>query len=299
MAQTIDVNATIERVGVGRLAIFVIALGFCMMISDGFDFTAMSVATPAILRDWHIGPKDMGVVFSVTFFGLLVGSLFYGWMADRFGRKFTIVFGTFNFGIPVLLTIWAANVEQLMVLRFIGGIGMGGIVPIAYTLVSDYAPRRMRSTVTVITNSGYNVGGVLSGLVGRVGDCGLRLALDLRGGRRPVARHGVRADRAPAGIAALPGAARSHLAQAAPPVPAPRARASGSIPTRASSRTIRRSLSAAPARTTSSSSFTGRGQRPPPCCGFCSPPMRWASSSWRAGCRSSWRGRASRPARRP
>ena len=76
------------------------------------------------------------------------------------------MFGTFNFGIPVLLTIWAANVEQLMVLRFIGGIGMGGIVPIAYTLVSDYAPRRMRSTVTVITNSGYNVGGVLSGLVG-------------------------------------------------------------------------------------------------------------------------------------
>ncbi len=166
MAQTIDVNAAIERVGVGRLAIFVIALGFCMMISDGYDFTALSVATPAILRDWHIQPKDMGAVFSVTFFGLLVGSLFYGWMADRFGRKFTIVFGTFNFGLPVLLTLWAQNVQELMVLRFIGGIGMGGIVPIAYTLVSDYAPRRMRSTVTVLTNAGYNVGGVLTGLVG-------------------------------------------------------------------------------------------------------------------------------------
>ncbi len=165
MAQVVDVNAVIERVGVGRLAIFVIALGFSMMISDGFDFTSLSVATPAILRDWHIQPKDMGAVFSVTFFGLLVGSLFYGWMADRFGRKLTIVFGTFNFGLPVLLTLWATSVQELMVLRFIGGMGMGGIVPIAYALVSDYAPRRMRSTVTVITNAGYSLGGTLTGLV--------------------------------------------------------------------------------------------------------------------------------------
>ena len=165
MPQTIDLNATIERVGVGRLAIFVMALCFLMMIADGYDFTALAVATPAILRDWHIQPKEMGVVFSVTFFGLLVGSLFYGWMGDRFGRKFTIIFGTFNFGVPVLLTLWASNVQELMVLRFIGGVGMGGIVPIAYTLVSDYAPRRMRSTVTVITNAGYSVGGVITGLV--------------------------------------------------------------------------------------------------------------------------------------
>jgi MFS transporter, AAHS family, 4-hydroxybenzoate transporter len=165
MAQVIDITATIERRGVGRLAIFVVVLGCMMMMSDGYDFTALSVATPAILRDWKIQPKDMGIVFSVTFFGLLVGSLFYGWMGDRFGRKFTIVFGTFNFGLPVLMTIWASNVTELMVLRFLGGIGMGGIVPIAYTLVSDYAPRRMRSTVTVITNAGYSLGGVLTGLV--------------------------------------------------------------------------------------------------------------------------------------
>jgi AAHS family 4-hydroxybenzoate transporter-like MFS transporter len=165
MPQTIDINAAIERAGVGRLAMAVIALCFCMMLADGYDFVALSVAVPAILRDWHVTPKDMGLVFSVTFFGLLVGSLFYGWMGDRFGRKFTIVFGTFNFGIPVLLTVWASNVEQLAILRFIGGIGMGGIVPIAYTLVSDYAPRRLRSTVTVITNSGYSTGGVLTGLV--------------------------------------------------------------------------------------------------------------------------------------
>ncbi len=165
MPQIIDINAAVERVGVGRLAIFVIALCFLMMMSDGYDFVALSVAAPAILRDWQVQAKDMGLVFSVTFLGLLVGSLIYGWMGDRLGRKFTIVFGTFNFGLPILLTVWATNIQELAVLRFLGGIGMGGIVPIAYTLVSDYAPRRMRSTVTVITNTGYSLGGVVTGLV--------------------------------------------------------------------------------------------------------------------------------------
>ena len=87
MRETIDLNAAIERRGVGRLAILVIALCFAMMIADGYDFGALSVAAPAIMREWHVQPKEMGGVFSVTFLGLLVGSLFYGWLGDRFGRK--------------------------------------------------------------------------------------------------------------------------------------------------------------------------------------------------------------------
>jgi AAHS family 4-hydroxybenzoate transporter-like MFS transporter len=164
----IDINETIDRVGVRRLAILVIALCFCMMMCDGYDFVALSVAAPAILRNWHVLPSAMGLVFSITFIGLLVGSLFYGWLGDRLGRRFTIILGTCNFGIPVLLTVFASNVPELAVVRFIAGVGMGGVVPIAYTLVSDYAPRRSRSTVTVITNAGYSLGGVITGLVAAV-----------------------------------------------------------------------------------------------------------------------------------
>lgn len=163
--KTIDLNAAIERIGIGRLAAFVIFLCFVMMIADGYDFGALAVATPSILREWHIAPKEMGSVFSITFLGLLVGSLFYGWLGDRFGRRFTIIFGTFNFGIPVLLIARAANVQELMILRFLGGIGMGGIVPIAYALATEYAPRRLRSTVAVVTNAGYSVGAATTGVV--------------------------------------------------------------------------------------------------------------------------------------
>ena len=106
----IDINETIDRVGVRRLAILVIALCFCMMMCDGYDFVALSVAAPAILRNWHVLPSAMGLVFSITFIGLLVGSLFYGWLGDRLGRRFTIILGTCNFGIPVLLTIFANNI---------------------------------------------------------------------------------------------------------------------------------------------------------------------------------------------
>jgi MFS transporter, AAHS family, 4-hydroxybenzoate transporter len=161
----LDLNAAIERVGVGRLAAFVISLGFLMMIADGYDTGIITVATPAILRDWKIHPKDMGLVFGMSAIGLMVGSLFYGWLADRLGRRFTIILGTLNFGIPVLLTLWAANVPELMILRFIGGIGAGGIVPVAYAMASDYAPRRMRSTMTVLTNLGFTIGVIFTGFV--------------------------------------------------------------------------------------------------------------------------------------
>src|ERR1700677_2848634 len=109
----IDINETIDRVGVGRLAILVIALCFCMMMCDGYDLVALSVAVPAILRTWHVLPSAMGLVFSATFIGLLVGSLFYGWLGDRLGRRFTIILGTLNFGIPVLVTVGAINVPEL------------------------------------------------------------------------------------------------------------------------------------------------------------------------------------------
>lgn len=161
MPAPIDLNATIERIGVRRLALLVIALCFIMLMAGGYDFTTLSVAAPAILREWHLQPREMGAVFSMTFFGLLTGSLLHGWLGDQWGRRPTIILGTFNSGIPLLLTVWAANTTELMLLRFIGGIGMGGIVPIA----SEYVPRRLRSTVTVITNAGYSIGGIVTGIV--------------------------------------------------------------------------------------------------------------------------------------
>jgi AAHS family 4-hydroxybenzoate transporter-like MFS transporter len=164
-AEPVDLDATIERIGIGRLALVAIILCFVMMVADGYDFATLSVAAPAILREWQIQPREMGAVFSLTFFGLLTGSLIYGWLADHWGRRPTIILGALNFSIPVLLTVWTTTTNELMLLRFVGGIGMGGIVPIAYTLVSEYAPRRFRSTVTVLTNAGYSVGATITGIV--------------------------------------------------------------------------------------------------------------------------------------
>jgi AAHS family 4-hydroxybenzoate transporter-like MFS transporter len=163
--KTLDINAAIERRGLTRLSIFVLILAFLMMMADGYDFGTLTTAANSILKEWKISRTELGAVFSITFIGLLVGSLIYGWIADFFGRRLTIIFGVFNFAIPILLTIWATNVTQLSILRFIGGVGMGGIVPIAYTLVSEYAPRRSRSTVTVLTNAGYNLAAALGGLI--------------------------------------------------------------------------------------------------------------------------------------
>lgn len=168
MATTIDVNELIERQGVTRLARYTVFLCFLMMICDGYDFGTLNSAAPLIIKEWHVQLKDMGFIFGFTFIGLAIGSAIYSVLGDWLGRRNTIIFGTFNFGIPILATIWAQNPEQLFWLRFLGGIGMGGIVPIAYTLTSEYASQRMRSTLTTITNFGYTVGGFLTGQVAGV-----------------------------------------------------------------------------------------------------------------------------------
>jgi len=104
----------------------------------------------------------MGLVFSITFIGLLVGSLFYGWLGDRLGRRFTIILGTCNFGIPCSDRLGNQRPE-LAILRFIAGIGWARR---AYRVHPGqrYAPRRLRST-SGSHQRGHSLGGVARGLV--------------------------------------------------------------------------------------------------------------------------------------
>ena len=187
----------------------------------------------------------------------------------------------------MLLTVWATNVEQLMVLRFIGGIGMGGIVPIAYTLVSEYAPRRMRSTVTVITNAGYSVGAALTGLVAAPVDAALTAGNRCSWSAPALSlRHGGRADRcclpeSPLFLAhKRPDSPKLRRAVRAAPAGEPLdpdARFVAHDPQERAGQPGEDNLFAAVPR--------AARLRPRRCCGCCSSAIRSGSSFWRAGCR--------------
>ncbi|GLH75171.1 MFS transporter [Bradyrhizobium sp. SSBR45G] len=161
----IDVSDVIERQRRNGLVLKVMILSTVIMCLDGYDLHAMAFAAPSIIRSWGIDKATLGVVFSAGIFGILVGGLILGYLGDRIGRRLAIVVATLTFGGFSLLTVWARDLNVLIALRFLAGIGIGGLAPLCYALNLEYVPSRYRGTAVAIIMLGYVGGGSAGGLI--------------------------------------------------------------------------------------------------------------------------------------
>jgi MFS transporter, AAHS family, 4-hydroxybenzoate transporter len=152
-----------SKVGSFHISIGVLC-GMCLMI-DGFDVQAMGYAAPALIRDWALAGPVMGPVFSAALFGILVGSLTFSTLADKVGRRPMLITATLFFSVLTFATAQAANLTQLMVLRFIAGVGLGGIMPNALALVGEYTPAKKRVSAMIVVANGFNLGAALGGFM--------------------------------------------------------------------------------------------------------------------------------------
>src|SRR5438094_10055339 len=150
MERTIDISEAIDqsKVGAFQTGIFILC-GLCL-IMDGFDVQALGYLAPAIIKDWSLAPAQMGVVLSAALFGILVGSIVFSTIADRIGRRPVLVIATFFFAFVTLMTARAQTLGELRLLRFIAGVGLGGIMPNAVALVGEYTPRRLRVLMVLV-----------------------------------------------------------------------------------------------------------------------------------------------------
>ncbi|MBR1222573.1 MFS transporter [Bradyrhizobium sp. U87765 SZCCT0131] len=164
-AQTIDVAEVIDREPVSRFQIELLLLCAAVLFIDGFDTQAIGYVAPDIARDWHLARGALGPVFSSGLFGLMIGALVLGPIADRIGRKRIIVFSTIAFGLGTLLTVLANDLDALMALRFITGLGLGGAMPNAIALTSEYSPHRRRGTMVMFMFVGFSIGAAVGGLL--------------------------------------------------------------------------------------------------------------------------------------
>jgi len=156
--RTVNVSALIERQKLGGFALGLIAWCFVIVLIDGYDQVAAAFAAPALIRAWHANAAGFGRVFGIGLVGVLVGSLLLGYSGDRFGRRLTIIYGSLWFGLLTFACRYATSLDQLTVLRFLAGIGMGGVVPNTVALVSEYAPKARRATWITLMFSGFSIG---------------------------------------------------------------------------------------------------------------------------------------------
>jgi MFS transporter, AAHS family, 4-hydroxybenzoate transporter len=164
-AGVVDVADFIDRQPVVRFQIRLLLLCAAVLFIDGFDTQAIGYVAPDLARDWSLPRGALGPVFSAGLFGLMIGALILGPVADRIGRKRIIVLSTLAFGIGTLTTILAQDVYWLIGIRFLTGLGLGGAMPNAVALTSEFSPHRRRATMVMTMFVGFSVGAALGGLL--------------------------------------------------------------------------------------------------------------------------------------
>jgi len=169
-ARVVDVGAVVDQARLQPVSATVLALCILVAACDGFDNQALAFTAPAIAADWAMSRAEAASVFPKVFsaglFGLLLGSAAFGTLADRFGRRRLLIVCTAVFGLATLGTPFAQNPTQLMLVRFLGGLGIGGVPSAAAALVGETVPARHRQNFIAWTLIGIPLGGFLGGLVG-------------------------------------------------------------------------------------------------------------------------------------
>ena len=164
-ATALDISEFIDQRPVGRYQLLVAGMCALIVFVDGFDAQAMGFVAPALSAALQIPRGVLGSVISSGLVGMMVGALVSGPLADRVGRKPVLVISVLVFGIGSLLTATAESVNTLMAFRVLTGLGMGGAMPNAIALTSEYMPRRRRAGAVTMMICGFSLGAAVGGLV--------------------------------------------------------------------------------------------------------------------------------------
>ena len=163
----IDVHQLADDARFNRFHGLVLFWCALIIIFDGYDLAVVGIALPSIMKDLGVDPTQAGFMVSSALFGMAFGAIFLGTMADRIGRRWSIVVCILLFS---LFTAGAGLTRDPLLfaaLRFLAGLGIGGVMPNVVAHMTEYAPRKVRATLVTLMFSGYAVGGVLAALLGK------------------------------------------------------------------------------------------------------------------------------------
>ncbi|WP_235829174.1 MFS transporter [Gulosibacter macacae] len=134
---------------------------------DGFDAVVLGAAMPMLIDDPNLAVDAATGTFIATLglFGMMLGALAMGWATDRFGRRKLLIGAVIAFSILTFATGFVNDPYTMAVLRFAAGVGLGGCLPTAISMMTEFSPSHRGSFATTLTMTGYHVGAVLTALL--------------------------------------------------------------------------------------------------------------------------------------
>lgn len=137
----------------------------CLLIAffDGMDTAAIGYVAPSLLEEWGMEKKELAPVLSAALFGLAIGAMTSGPLADKFGRKIVLTASVLLFSGFCVASAYAADLTQMTILRFITGLGLGAAMPNAVAMLSEYCPDRNRALILNTMYCGFPVGAAAGG----------------------------------------------------------------------------------------------------------------------------------------
>ena len=138
-----------------------------IIIFDGYDLAVAGIALPSIMKEMGVTPATAGYMVSSALFGMMFGAIFLGTIADKIGRRWAIVICIVLFSVFTAIAGMTHDPIAFSVTRFLAGLGIGGVMPNVVAQMTEYSPRKMRSTLVTLMFSGYAVGGMLAAVLGK------------------------------------------------------------------------------------------------------------------------------------
>jgi AAHS family benzoate transporter-like MFS transporter len=157
-------TATIAR---SRAGLWVVAICFVTIVFDGYDLIVYGAVVPSLLKnpDWHLTAGQAGAIGSYALTGMVIGTLLVGALTDIVGRRRIMFASIIWFSLAMGATALAPSPEVFGILRFVTGLGLGGVVPTAIALTVEYAPPHRRNFNNALMFSGFSLGGVLAAVL--------------------------------------------------------------------------------------------------------------------------------------
>ncbi|WP_208094699.1 MFS transporter [Brevibacterium limosum] len=160
--RTIDAAAFIQNARPNRFHGWLLFWSCFIVLFDMYDLVIYGSVLPILIREWAIGPVEAGVIGSVGLFGMMIGAICFGFLADRFGRRRMLIASVLIFSLATFGCAFASAPEVFGALRAIAGVGIGGILPNIIAMITDYAPKRTANTMVAIVTCLFSVGGIVA-----------------------------------------------------------------------------------------------------------------------------------------